>query len=242
MHVAAPLVQNLVAALGLDKRDDARRAVNLGVDRLGRDELGQELLGLGDREREEGGEAGEGDAGVVAGDDADVLWVEGGSTTSPADADTEVQRERGHTCSTIRSCSTFHRDSPLACLSSSSTSPTAPAVPAGPNTFVRLSPSPYRSWMLGHLRSSGSMKHLTRSLEAAGEGSVSRWGRVAKSGHRDALRLLHLLEPVVLVHAVEEVALLVVVRRQDEEVDDVAQDGRGDSALSAIEGVSYTAR
>lgn len=43
---------------------------------------------------------------------------------------------------------------------------------------------------------------------------------------RDALGLLHLLEPVVLVHPVQEVALLVVVRREDEEVDDVAQDGR----------------
>lgn len=34
VHVAAPLVEDLVAALGLDERDDAGRAVDLGVDRL----------------------------------------------------------------------------------------------------------------------------------------------------------------------------------------------------------------
>lgn len=73
VHIAAPLVQHLVARLRLDERDDARRTVDLGVDRLRGDEAGEELLGFGDGEGDKGSEAGEGNPGVVAGDDANVL-------------------------------------------------------------------------------------------------------------------------------------------------------------------------
>lgn len=72
-HVRTPLVENLVARLGCEEGDDPGGTVNLGVDRLGRDERRQEHLGFVGSEVEQLRKTSDGDACVVLGDCSDVL-------------------------------------------------------------------------------------------------------------------------------------------------------------------------
>ena len=46
VNILRPLVQNLVGVLGLRKRNNSRWTINLGIDRLGHNQLGQELLAI----------------------------------------------------------------------------------------------------------------------------------------------------------------------------------------------------
>ena len=74
LHVAAPLVQDLVGPSGFGETDDTRGAIDPGVDRLGRDQLADVTLRLVLVQVEELRQAGHLDAGVVLGDDADVVF------------------------------------------------------------------------------------------------------------------------------------------------------------------------
>lgn len=73
LHVAAPFVQDVIGVSGLGKAHDASRSVNLGVDRLGRDQLAYVLFRLILCQVEQLGEALHLDARVVLGNDADVV-------------------------------------------------------------------------------------------------------------------------------------------------------------------------
>lgn len=73
LDAAAPLVQHLVGSARLGEADHAVRPVDLGVYRLGRDELGDVLLRLLGVEVEQLRQAREPDPRVVAGHHADVV-------------------------------------------------------------------------------------------------------------------------------------------------------------------------
>lgn len=74
LHAPAPLVQNLIRIPGLGKRDDSRRPVDFGIDRLGRDELTDVAFRLFLVQIEQLGESVHLDAGVVFRYDANVVF------------------------------------------------------------------------------------------------------------------------------------------------------------------------
>lgn len=69
----APLVQDIIGIPGLREADNLGRPVDLGVDRLGCDELTNVLLRLILVEIEQLGESTHLNAGVVFGNNADVV-------------------------------------------------------------------------------------------------------------------------------------------------------------------------
>ncbi len=79
VDVGAPVVQDGVVPPWRDKVDQAGGPIDLGVDRLAGDQLGQEGLSPCWGEVEQLGEAGDGDAGVVLADRADVLRARTGT-------------------------------------------------------------------------------------------------------------------------------------------------------------------
>jgi hypothetical protein len=46
INILRPFVQDLVGVFGFGERDNSCRAINLGIDRLGDNQLGQELLAI----------------------------------------------------------------------------------------------------------------------------------------------------------------------------------------------------
>jgi hypothetical protein len=79
-EVGAPVSEDLVACLLTAKVDDPRGSVDPGPNGLVHDELAENLLRPWLGKIEELRESGEGDAGVVGGDNADVLFMEQGGT------------------------------------------------------------------------------------------------------------------------------------------------------------------
>lgn len=84
LHARTPLIQHLVRIPHLGETDDPGRAVDFGVDRLGRDELADVRLGFVLVEIEQLREPAHLDASVVLGDDADVVFDDALAEVLPA--------------------------------------------------------------------------------------------------------------------------------------------------------------
>ena len=95
LHAPTPFIQHLVRVARLGERDDAGRAVDFGVDRLGRDELADVAFRLVLVQVEQLGESVHLDAGVVFGHDADVVFDDAFAEVLPAEVGFGVFVSRG---------------------------------------------------------------------------------------------------------------------------------------------------
>lgn len=84
LHVGAPLVQDVICISGLREAYNTRRAIDLGVDSLGGDQLADVLLRLVLCEIQQLGEALGLDAGVVLGDHTDIVLDDSLAEIQPA--------------------------------------------------------------------------------------------------------------------------------------------------------------
>lgn len=84
LHTRTPLIQHLIRVPHLGETDHPRGAIDLGVHRLGRDELADVRLGFLLVEIEQLRETAHLDAGVVFGDDADVVFDDALAEVLPA--------------------------------------------------------------------------------------------------------------------------------------------------------------
>lgn len=232
-NIAAPLIQHLISRLGLDEGDDPRRSVDFGKDGFRRYETGEEEFGFGDGKGEERGETGEGDARVVACYDADVLRI---STKK----NSRISR---HSSSDEEETGKARETSPTHVLDDPVVQDLPPLLPL--RMLLLLLDVSLNA--LDVRRSTKDLRPPERVAvqfldvrpppqfgvdEALDEVAVPSIGgqrkKERKRGKRkNAQRLLHLLQLVVLINAVQQIRLLVVVRSEYEEVDDVAEDGGG---------------
>lgn len=73
LHVSTPLVQDIICVSWLGEIDDPGRSINLGVDSLRSDQLADVFLRLVFRQVEQLGQSGHLNAGIVFGDDTDIV-------------------------------------------------------------------------------------------------------------------------------------------------------------------------
>ncbi len=181
LHVEAPLVEDVVGVARLGEADDARGAVDLGEDRLGRHQLADVLLGFVLGQVEQLRQAAHLDARVVLGDDAHVVLDDAlAQVLPPLEGLVLVVVVVGLVVEDVG------------------------ARQVGPE----------------HARHLGPAHELVNGEELEQLGVV---------GHHRVAR--------VLVDPVQEVVLLVVVGREDDEVDDALQDLLGVSDVREPWGV-----